>query len=122
MQRRTLFVATAALVLATLAPAASAQPDPGTDVATLATGAHVADKELSGTPQGPNPWLALLPDPATADYAGWEAVMRRKAAGAAAVRARSAPSSPNGRAAAATPWTCRRPRNRVPDEPGLRGR
>ncbi len=39
-------------------------------------------------PRGPNPYLALLPDPSKADYAGWRAYMQEKAAGRAAVLAR----------------------------------
>jgi hypothetical protein len=31
-------------------------------------------------PRGPNPYLALLPDPAKADYAGWRAYMQAKGA------------------------------------------
>jgi hypothetical protein len=39
-------------------------------------------------PRGPNPYLALLPDPSRADYTGWRAYMQAKGVGRAAVLAR----------------------------------
>jgi hypothetical protein len=39
-------------------------------------------------PRGPNPYLALLPEPSTADYAGWRAYMKAQAAARAGVSAR----------------------------------
>lgn len=81
MQRRIIYGAVTAAALA-LAPAAVAQPDDGVadhpQEAALSLGLQVAEKS-DGKPEGPNPWLALLPDPATADYAGWAKVMEQEA-------------------------------------------
>jgi hypothetical protein len=74
------------LGLATLAPgagqAAPRTEGPGAaDRAALSAGVPVARKAPPGTaPRGPNPFLALLPDPSTADYTGWSAWLQRKSA------------------------------------------
>ena len=81
MQRRMIYGAVTAAALV-LAPAAVAQPDHRAgdhpQEAALSLGLQVAEKS-AGKPLGPNPWLALLPDPAEADYAGWAKVMEQEA-------------------------------------------
>ena len=75
------------LGLAAFAPgavlAAPGQADPApsaADRAALAAGVPLAAKAAPGTaPRGPNPFLALLPDPSTADYSGWAAWLDKKA-------------------------------------------
>lgn len=84
MQRRTLFIATAGLVFASLAPAAVAQPESGLsadEVRVLSTGSQLVDKATSTAkaPAGPNPMLALLPDPSTVDYTGWKTYLEARA-------------------------------------------
>lgn len=81
MMRRPAVLALAGLLLATAASAAGAQPNPGSpDRVALEAGLQVQDKTTGAkAPQGPNPYLALLPDPATADYAGWRAYLERQA-------------------------------------------
>ncbi len=83
------------------APAApSADPELGpADRAALTAGLPVADKAAPGArPAGPNPYLALLPDAAAADYSGWAAYLSRQATAKAAARlkarAAAAPASP----------------------------
>jgi hypothetical protein len=61
--------------------------------AALAAGQSVAPKAKPGTaPNGPNPFLAMLPNPAKADYAGWADWLSRQATAKAQVRARSTAS------------------------------
>ena len=72
------------------APAAPSAADPGlspADRAALTAGLPVADKAAPGArPAGPNPYLALLPDAAKADYSGWAAYLSRQARAKAAAR------------------------------------
>lgn len=85
------------------APAAPSTTDPGlspADRAALTAGLPLADKAPPGTrPAGPNPYLALVPDAAKADYSGWAAYLAKQstAKAAAKLRARAqapAPASP----------------------------
>jgi hypothetical protein len=73
-------------------------PSPA-DQAALSAGIPVADKAAPGTkPAGPNPYLALVPDAAKADYSGWAAYMAKQATAKAAARLKAAralaPASP----------------------------
>jgi Bacterial pre-peptidase C-terminal domain len=73
--------------VATAVPAAGPAPD-AAGRAALAAGVPVAPKAVAGArPKGANPYLALLPDPAIADYSGWSASMGRQAAQKAKLRA-----------------------------------
>src|SRR4051794_4849422 len=102
MRRTIATLAVGTLGAALLAPSAATarQADPG--LSPSATRALSAGLQLSGkaagakAPTGVNPYLALLPDPTKADYAGWRAEMSKKAAQRAKQRAQR-------RAAAATP-------------------
>ncbi|MEU8615548.1 hypothetical protein AB0C29_46960, partial [Actinoplanes sp. NPDC048791] len=63
-------------------PAAPLQSDPGlspADKAAVDAGLPVAAKPKPGAkPAGVNPFLAILPDPAKADYSGWAAYMKKQ--------------------------------------------
>jgi hypothetical protein len=83
------------LVGAVVAPgAAPASPTAGDPASAkreaLKAGSQVAAKTGSATkaPSGPNPYLALLPDPATADYAGWNKWLATRGAERAAAMAK----------------------------------
>ncbi|WP_433718334.1 PPC domain-containing protein [Actinoplanes sp. CA-051413] len=89
-------------------PAAPLQSDPGlspADQAAVDAGLPVAAKPKPGAkPAGVNPYLAILPDPAKADYSGWAAYMKKQASAKAAARLKAlaaAPSSAAAKAAAA---------------------
>jgi hypothetical protein len=65
---------------ATMSPVGARQPDPPNDELAvqllemgvqLAPKAPVAPPEKAVAPAGPNPYLALVPNPATVDYSGW---------------------------------------------------
>ncbi len=87
MRRTVVAVGACVLGLAVLAPGAGQaaprmhHPRPSAaEPAALRADAPAAPKAPPGTaPRGPNPFLALLPDPSTADYAGWSAWLQRKA-------------------------------------------
>lgn len=90
------------------APAAPTDPSSGSatsaaDRAALDAGLPVADKAAApgARPAGANPYLALLPDDAKADYSGWSKYLAKQATAKAAaeLKARSAkgakaPASP----------------------------
>ncbi len=87
MRRTVAAVGACVLGLAALAPGAGQTaprknvPGPSAaDRAAMSAGVPVAPKARPGTaPRGPNPFLALLPDPSTADYSGWSSWLQRKA-------------------------------------------
>jgi len=87
-------------------PAAPLRTDPGlspADQASVDAALPVADKAKPGArPAGVNPFLALLPDAAKADYSGWAAYMQKQAAArsAARLKAPAAASAANAAAAA----------------------
>jgi hypothetical protein len=104
--------AVGALVLGVVAltpgasPAAPLPTDPGlspADQASVDAGLPVAGKVKPGAkPAGANPFLALLPDPAKADYSGWAAYMNKQASAKSAARLKAAgPSGAAAKAAAA---------------------
>lgn len=83
------FVALTPAAAATAAPAGDPAAS-AADWAALAAGLPVAPKAKAGTkPRGPNPYLAMLPDPTKADYSSWSAYLGKQAAGRAQLRARS---------------------------------
>ncbi|GAA0807646.1 PPC domain-containing protein [Spirilliplanes yamanashiensis] len=83
------FVALTPAAAATAAPAGGSAPS-AADAAALAAGIPVAPKAAAGAaPAGPNPFLALLPDPAKADYSGWVNRLEKQAAAEAKQRARA---------------------------------
>jgi hypothetical protein len=90
-----------AMAYAGSSPASPQQSTSNDAKQTLAqqAGLQKAPKSVSGKPKGPNPYLALLRDPATADYAGWKKVLADKG------KARSAKlaKTPNALATAAQP-------------------
>lgn len=65
------------------APAAARQADPGPGAAqraALSAGVPLADKAAAGArPAGANPYLALLSNPAKADYSGWSKYLEQQA-------------------------------------------
>ena len=77
MRRTFVVVAITGAVIAAVAPSAGAQepedPDAEAEL-VLSVGGQVAPKAVSvdKAPSGPNPYLALVPDPAALDYSGWE--------------------------------------------------
>ncbi|MGB3687500.1 MAG: pre-peptidase C-terminal domain-containing protein [Ornithinimicrobium sp.] len=93
MSRKLFAVVLAAGVLgasAIVPTTASAEPDPTIDedlkdqAATF--GFQLAEKETGdapvakvGRPEGPNPYVSLLEDPSTADYAAWDKYLAKKA-------------------------------------------
>lgn len=83
MRRSLVMVACGGLLAAGLAPsaAASPQPDetsPAEQAARVATAKPVPKGGKPAAPRGPNPYLALLPDPAKADFAGWDRYLQAK--------------------------------------------
>ncbi|WP_130507677.1 PPC domain-containing protein [Krasilnikovia cinnamomea] len=80
------------------APSAAAPSDPGlsaADRASLAAGLPVAPKAALGTkPASPNPYLAMLPDAAKADYSGWTNYLQRQASARAAARLKALAKAP----------------------------
>jgi hypothetical protein len=108
MRRTVATVGALVLGLAALAPgAAVAAPGtaaPGSDAAAraaLTAGVPLADKAPPGTrPRGPNPFLAFLADPSTADYSGWASWLDKTAPAEAQARQRLKKSA---RAVAASP-------------------
>ncbi|MDG4821791.1 DVUA0089 family protein [Asanoa sp. WMMD1127] len=86
MRRTIALVAGTALVAAMLPAAAGAEskydPGPsGADRATLALGGQVAAKAPAGkAPTGVNPYLGLVPDPTTIDYAAWKQAAEKQSA------------------------------------------
>lgn len=88
------------------APAAPFRSDPGlspADQAAVDAGLPVADKAKPGAkPAGANPFLALLPDPAKADYSGWATYMKKQGSAKAAARLKAiGPSAAAAKAKAA---------------------
>ncbi len=85
------------------APAAPVQTDPGlspADQASVDAGLPVAAKAKPGAkPAGVNPFLALLPDPAKADYSGWATYMKKQASAKAAARLKALAAAPSSAAA-----------------------
>jgi hypothetical protein len=94
MRRTIAMVAACLLAAVTIAPGgASAQAKPGVDTEkALSNGLQVApkstgkDKSATAKPSGANPYLALLPDPAAADLAGWDRYLAAKSKERAAAR------------------------------------
>jgi hypothetical protein len=109
MRRILAVVGACVLGLAAFAPGASAAApgtaDPGlsaADRAAPSAGMPPAAKPAPGAaPRGPNPFLALLPDPSKADYAGWSAWLKQRAPQLAKARLQQKQSSP--RALVSTP-------------------
>lgn len=98
MRRIVVAIAAGGLLSALVAPGVGArQPDdPDDDRRALELAGLIGPKAGSTTaraPQGPNPYLSLLPDPSTADYAGWKAYGERASAARSAdvLRAAAAP-------------------------------
>ena len=97
MRRSGALVATGVLILASLVatPAAAKPGDEPTPAErkALSQGLQIAPKQKGGKPAGPNPAVSLLPNPAKADYAGWQAYLdaqaKQRADKKAADRARS---------------------------------
>ena len=87
------------------APAAPVQTDPGlspADQVSVDAGLPVASKAKPGAkPAGVNPFLALLPDPAKADYSGWATYMRKQGSAKAAARLKALAAGPSAAAAKA---------------------
>jgi len=83
--RRGVVAATACLLAAVVITPAAVTAAPGGDAddadrAALAAGLQLADKAPPGKkPAGANPFLALLPNPAKADYSGWATWMAGQA-------------------------------------------
>ena len=83
MRKPVAALAAAALASAIIASSVGAQAPPDDDdVTTLVLGGQIAPKSVvdagasvGKTPAGPNPYLALLPDVSTVDYAGWRAYL-----------------------------------------------
>ena len=80
MRKLTIAAIVGSLVAAaTASPAGARQPDPPDDIADqlLEMGVQLAPKAPEAppgkavAPAGPNPYLSLVPDPATVDYSGW---------------------------------------------------
>jgi hypothetical protein len=100
MRRTIATLGTCVLGIVALAPAGAAtavsKRDPAPSAAeraALAAGQSVAPKAKPGTaPKGPNPFLAMLPNPAKADYEGWANWLGKQATAKAQVRARSTAS------------------------------
>jgi hypothetical protein len=90
-----------AMAYAGSSPASPQQSTSNDAKQTLAqqVGLQRAPKSVSGKPKGPNPYLALLRDPGSADYAGWKKALADKG------KARSAKlaKTPNALATAAQP-------------------
>jgi hypothetical protein len=86
-------------------PAAPLRTDPGlspADQASVDAGLPVADKAKPGArPAGVNPFLALLPDAAKADYSGWATYMQKQAAARSAARLKTSVAARPAVAAAA---------------------
>ncbi|MFY1674398.1 PPC domain-containing protein [Plantactinospora sp. WMMB334] len=98
MRRPIAMLAAGTLVAAVLTPT-GAQARPGSDQRTTAAPPASLVKLKPGAakqPSGPNPYLALLPDPAEADHVGWRNWLAQKGAQRAGLRAQQ-------RAAAAAP-------------------
>ncbi|MBA2489162.1 MAG: PPC domain-containing protein, partial [Chloroflexi bacterium] len=77
MRRFVIAIAAAGLVAAVIAPSIGAKGpggDADRDRQFLGLGGQVAPKSTSmqGVPPGPNPYLALVPDPSKIDYAAWK--------------------------------------------------
>jgi hypothetical protein len=87
------------------APAAPIKTDPGlspADQTSIDAGIPVAAKAAPGAkPAGANPFLALLPDAAKADYSGWATYLRKNAAAKAAARVKALAAAGQDTAAAA---------------------
>ncbi|SDY58774.1 pre-peptidase C-terminal domain-containing protein [Asanoa ishikariensis] len=86
--RRTIALLAGTALVAAMLPASIATAElkndsgpSGADRALLATGGQVADKAPAGkAPTGVNPYLALVPDPTTIDYAAWKQVAEKQGA------------------------------------------
>ena len=86
MRKPVAALAAAALASALIASAVGAQAPPDEDdMTTLVFGGQIAPKSVvdagasaGKAPAGPNPYLALLPDVSTVDYAGWRAYLDAK--------------------------------------------
>src|SRR5689334_1396289 len=114
MRRSIATVSVAVLGLALITPGAAqagphalAPPAPSgdnlspADKASLAAGVGIAPKAPYGAkPQGPNPYLAEVADPAKVDWSGWANYMKTQSKAKAATRAKQAKSL---KAAAAKP-------------------
>ncbi|MEO3926394.1 PPC domain-containing protein [Micromonosporaceae bacterium B7E4] len=93
MRRTIAILAAGTLVAAGLTPT-GAQARPGTDERTTGAAASAPTIGLAKVkpnaakqPAGPNPFLALLPDPAKADYVGWKNWLARQGDQRAGLRA-----------------------------------
>ena len=106
MRRSIATVGAVVLGLVALTPgtAPAAPTDPGlspADQAAVDAGLPVAAKAKQGAkPAGANPFLALLPDPAKADYSGWATYMKAQASAKAAARVKALAATPAKAAAA----------------------
>ena len=83
MRRPFVVVMLSGVVIAAMAPSAGAQEpdDPDAEAEqVLSVGGQVAPKAVSvdKAPTGPNPYLALVPDPAVLDYSGWARYVERR--------------------------------------------
>ncbi|MFC6019156.1 PPC domain-containing protein [Plantactinospora solaniradicis] len=89
MRRPIAILAAGTLVAAVLTPT-SAQARPGSDEAgTTGTAAAKSKPSIAArAPSGPNPFLAMLPDPSKADYVGWRNWLNAKGDQRADLRAR----------------------------------
>ncbi|GGK91239.1 PPC domain-containing protein [Mangrovihabitans endophyticus] len=89
------------------ASAAGGKAGPGlspAEQARLASGEQLAPKAAPGAkPAGPNPYLSLLPDARTADYAGWTAYMKQQSKARAAARLKALGLTADQAKAADTP-------------------
>jgi hypothetical protein len=116
MRRSIATISAVVLGLALITPGtAQAAPTAGTpsggdqltpaEKTALAAGIGVAPKApLGAKPKGPNPFLAQVPDPTAADYAGWANYMRSQAKAKDTVREKTlAANNPAAAAVAAAP-------------------
>ena len=101
MSKLKVAVAVGALVAATTASTVVAQDPVDVDddaaVQILAAGGQVAPKTEAPAwvrPAGPNPYLALVPDPTTVDVIGWQRYVETRSDQRAAQRRVAVPASP----------------------------
>ena len=101
MRKPVAAVAATLFVSALVASGVGAQQPPDDDDAVLARGGQIAPKStvagggaVGKAPAGPNPYLALLPDPSTVDYSGWKAYIAAKSESRADQRALAEAAQP----------------------------